>query len=325
MIVLTSEDVDALLPISKAIEVVDTAMRTVSGGGAELPLRVVVPVGGPNKMGVMPGALTDPPCYGVKLVSLFPGNAAKGLSSHRGAFVLFEPETGGAQAMMDASLLTSLRTAAASAVATRSLARKDARKLALIGYGEQAEHHLDAICAVRDIKDVTVTGRNLSKASAFCKKAQKKHTGLRFEARSDVRTSVADADIVCTVTASPTPVLRHDWLPSGCHINVVGSSIASMREVDDEFVLNTSIWVDYLPSTLAQAGEIVDLVATGQFSADQIKGEIGALLNGKISGRASHAEQTVYRSLGIAAQDLAAAQAVVDAARKAGIGQKVNL
>ena len=262
MIVLTSEDVASLLPMSEAIEVVDSVMRTVSAGGAELPLRNVVPVGGDNKMGVMPGALLEPPCFGVKLVSLFPGNAALGLSSHRGAFVLFEAETGAAIAMMDASFLTALRTAAASAVATRALARPDACSLALVGYGEQAEHHLEAILAVRNIKEVTISGRDADKAAAFCKNAQQKHPDLAFSSGTDVRASVSGADVICTVTASPVPILSHAWLPPGCHVNVVGSSIPTMREVDDDFVLKTSIWVDYLASTLAQAGEIVEEGAT---------------------------------------------------------------
>lgn len=325
MIVLTSEDVAALLPMRDAIEHIETAMKTVSAGGAELPLRNVVPVGGNNRMGVMPGALSDPACFGVKLVSLFPDNPERGLSSHLGAFILFDAVTGQATAMMDASLLTAIRTAAASAVATRALARKDAQTLALIGYGEQAEHHLDAICAVRDIQSVRVAGRSAAKADAFCTAAQKRHPELQFSAGDDVRAAVESANIICTVTSSPTPILHHGWLAEGCHLNVVGSSIPSMREVDDDLVLRTSIWVDYLPSALAQAGEIVDLIAAGRMEESALRGEIGQLLNGDISGRTSPREQTVYRSLGVAAQDLAAAHAVLAAATEQGAGQKVRL
>ncbi len=325
MIVLTSEDVAELLPIGDAIEVVEAAMKTVSAGGAELPLRHMVPVGGDNRMGVMPGALSDPACFGVKLISLFPGNPARGLSSHLGAYLLFDADTGQAAAMMDASLLTALRTAAASAVATRALARPDAQRLAIIGYGEQATHHLDAICAVRPVDGVHVAGRDRTKAEAFCSAAQKRHPDLTLNATTDVQAAVRKADIVCTVTASPVPILEHAWLPEGCHVNVVGSSIPSMREVDDALVLNTAIWVDYLPSTLAQAGEIVDLIAAGRFDAARLKGEIGQVLSGDIEGRTSPEEQTVYRSLGVAAQDLAAAHAVLAAAQARRIGQTVRL
>jgi ornithine cyclodeaminase/alanine dehydrogenase-like protein (mu-crystallin family) len=173
MIILTSEDVAQLLPMRVAIEVIDTTMKMVSKGDAELPLRSAIPVGGANKMGIMPGAImsADNSCFGVKLLSLFPDNSKRGLSSHLGAYVLFDADTGEARAMMDASLLTAVRTAAASGVATRALAREDASALTIIGYGEQAEHHLDAICAVRDIATVHIVGRDAAKAEAFCKTA----------------------------------------------------------------------------------------------------------------------------------------------------------
>lgn len=323
MIVLANEDVARLLPMSEAIESVARAMITVSAGGAELPLRSIVPVGGGNHMGVMPGALSEPACFGIKLISLFPGNPARGLSSHRGAYLLFEAETGGAEAMMDASLLTAIRTAAASGVATRALAREDARSLALIGYGEQAHHHLDAMLAVRPIARVHVAGRSADKAALFCEAAGARYPHVTFALGDDIAAAVSGADIVCTVTASPTPILSQDMLPSGCHVNVVGSSVPSMREVDDAFVRHSAIWVDYLPSTLAQAGEIVDMIAAGTYDAGRLKGEIGKVLSGELDGRLSPDQQTVYRSLGVAAQDLAAARHVADAARAAGLGQEV--
>lgn len=325
MIVLSHADVAALFPMETAIEVVQRVMIEVSARRTELPLRSVVPVGGGNRMGVMPGALADPACFGVKLVSLFPGNPAKGLSSHRGAIVLFEAETGEAIAMMDASLLTAVRTAAASAVATRALARADAASLAIIGYGEQAWHHLDAMLAVRRIERVAVAGRSADKADDFCLKASKRHPGVVFTSGSDVRAAVADADVVCTVTASAAPILMGDWLPAGCHVNVVGSSIPSMREVDDRFVERAAIWVDYLPSTLAQAGEIVEMIAAGRFASDDLRAEIGSVLAGDAAGRSSQDEITVYRSLGIAAQDLASAHFIHSQAKARGIGHEVAL
>ncbi|MEO9778933.1 MAG: ornithine cyclodeaminase family protein [Sedimentitalea sp.] len=324
MIILSNDDVARLLPMHEAIKAVEQAMITVSSGGAEMPLRSVMPVGGDNRMGIMPGAMSDPDCFGIKLISLFPGNSARGLSSHRGAYLLFEPATGAPVAMMDASRLTAIRTAAASGVATRALARTDATRLAIIGYGEQAEHHLEAICAVRPITHVHVAGRDPHKAAAFCEAALKSHSRITFASGSDVKATVAEADIICTVTASPTPILEHRWLPSGCHVNVVGSSIPTMREVDDDFVLQSSIWIDYLPSTLAQAGEIIDLITAGRFSENQLKGEIGKVLKAEIDGRTEADQQTVYRSLGVAAQDLAAAQLIADQAAKLQIGQHIN-
>ena len=323
MIVLTQTDVKSLLPMSEAIEVIAQAMIGVSKRDVELPLRNILPVGGGNMMGMMPGAISDPACFGVKLVSLFPDNPARGLSSHRGAIVLFDSETGGAVAMMDASLLTAIRTAAASAVATRALARTDATSLAIIGYGEQGEHHLDAMMAVRDITRLHVAGRNADKAAAFTARAAQSYPQLQTSHGTDIQAAVKTADIVCTVTASPTPIVKGDWIAPGTHVNIVGSSIPSMREVDDTMVSRSAIWVDYLPSTLAQAGEIVDMIAAGSFAASDLMGEIGALLDGKIAGRSSDDQITSYRSLGVAAQDLAAAHYVTEQAGKQGIGQVV--
>ncbi|SEO17546.1 ornithine cyclodeaminase [Salinihabitans flavidus] len=325
MIVLTHEDVARLLPMTEAIEVIDRVMRQVSDGGAELPLRSVVPVGGANRMGVMPGSIGDPACYGVKLVSLFPGNPEKGLSSHRGAIVLFEAETGGAVAMMDAGLLTAVRTAAASAVATRALAREEASRLAILGYGEQAEHHLDAMMAVRPVTHLHVAGRSAGKAEAFALRAQALYPGLSVAHGDDCRAAVEGTDLICTVTASPTPILMGDWVPEGAHLNIVGSSIPSMREVDDALVERASVWVDYMPSTLAQAGEIVEMIAAGKLSAGDLMGEIGAHLLGRVPGRGDTGQITAYRSLGVAAQDLAAAHHVLGRAEAEGAGQAVTL
>lgn len=325
MIILDHNNIVELLPMTAAIEVVDQAMRIVSQGGAELPLRFAVPVGGGNLMGVMPGSMADPACFGVKMVSLFPGNPAKGLSSHRGAIALFEAETGGAIAMMDASLLTAIRTAAASGVATRALARPDAERLTILGNGEQAEHHLDAMLAVRDFADVRIVGRTAERVDAFCQAARACHPDLEISGGTDVQAAVADADVICTVTAAKEPILQGDWIAPGTHLNIVGSSIPTMREVDDRTVERGAIWVDYLPSALAQAGEIVDTIAAGRFAADQIKGEIGAHLSGDAPGRATPQDITVYRSLGVAAQDLAAAHFAYREAIARGLGQAVSM
>jgi alanine dehydrogenase len=196
MRVLTNDDIAALLPMAEAIEVIDRVMRTVSAGGAELPLRSVVSVGGRNMMGVMPGALSDPACYGVKIVSLFPENPARGLSGHRGAIVLFEPETGGAVAMMDAGLLTAIRTAAASAVATRALARPESRVLTLIGTGEQAEHHLEAMLAVRThCRRCASSAVALRSAAEFAAHANARHPGLTLTHGTDARAAAVKGPI----------------------------------------------------------------------------------------------------------------------------------
>ncbi len=323
MRILSNADVADLLPMDQAIGVVDQVMRAVSAGQAQLPLRHVVPVGGANLMGVMSGALGDPACYGVKLVSLFPGNPARGLSGHRGAVVLFEAQTGGAVAMMDAGLLTAIRTAAASAVATRALAREDACRLTIIGTGEQAEHHLTAMVAVRSISHLHVVGRRAEKAADFATHAAARHPGLAISHGTDVRAGVQGADILCTVTNSAVPVLLGNMLEPGQHLNVVGASIASKREVDDAVVLRSEVFCDYLPSLRAQAGEIVDMLKAGIITDAHLRGEIGAVLAGA-AGRSSQRAITLYRSLGIVAQDLAAAQHILTRAEAEGRGQVVS-
>ncbi|WP_025897043.1 ornithine cyclodeaminase family protein [Sneathiella glossodoripedis] len=323
MKILSNEDVATLLPMATAIDVVEKVMKNVSKGSETLPLRTAIPVGGSNKMGVMPGAISDPACFGVKLVSLFPNNPEKGLSSHRGAIVLFEAETGGAIAMMDAGLLTAIRTAAASGVATRLLANKDASSLLIVGNGEQAEFHLDSMVCARPIEKVTVVGRSTEKVTAFVDRASTKYPELQFTSDIEVQPHTANADVICTVTASAEPVLKGDWISPSTHLNVVGSSIPTMREIDDAAVLKSSIWVDYWPSAEAQAGEIVDMMGAGKLDRNFIRGEIGAALSGEASGRSDISEITLYRSLGIAAQDLAAAHYVLTQAVQKGMGQDV--
>lgn len=331
MIVLSDRDVAALLPMAAAIEVVEKAMIAVSAGAANLPQRMVVDVGPPNMMGVMPGAFLPgngavEGCFGVKLVSLFPKNPDSGFSSHQGAIVLFEPEHGSAIAMMNAGLLTAVRTAAASAVATRVLAREDSATLAMVGAGEQAEHHVEAMLAVRpSIRALRIAGRRPEKAQAFAEHVAAQHPGLAVTVAEDVRSAVDGADIVCTVTSSPTPVLKGEWIAPGTHLNVIGASVASKREIDEETVARSRLFVDFRPSTFAQAGEVIGAIESRRIGRDHVLAEIGEVLSGKAGGRRDAGEITLYRSLGIAAQDLACAAHCLRAAQARGMGVEAPL
>lgn len=318
MRILSNEDVAALMGPVAAFEVVAQAMRAVSDLRAQMPLRSVVPVGDKNFMGVMPGALAGAG-FGVKLVSLFPGNPARGLSGHRGALVLFEPDAGGAVAMMDAGLVTALRTAAASAVAARALARPEARVLCVIGAGEQALHHFQAFAAQFPLSDIRLVARRAEAGQALARQVP----DLPVTLWSDAKAAVAGADLVVTVTNSATPVLHGAWLEPGQHLSIVGASIASKREVDDAVVQRADVWVDYLPSALAQAGEIVDMIAAGRMQAHDLRGEIGAVLNGALPGRQDAQQITAYRSLGVIAQDLACAAWLLEQACARGMGHEV--
>ncbi len=325
MIVLSHKDIAALLPPETAIEVVAGAMAATSRGEAELPLRSIMSAGGSNKMGIMPGMMRDPPCHGIKLVSLFPGNAAAGYSSHQGAMILFEPEHGTAIAFMDGGPLTALRTAAASAVATRALSREHASVLAMVGAGEQARHHLDAIIAIRQIVELRIASRTEKSANGFAAHARKKYPHLKVTCGTDIQSTVKDADIVCTVTSAPTPILQGAWIAPGTHLNIVGASIPTKREIDDEMILRAQVFVDYRRSTFAQAGEIVDMIKAGAIGENHVLAEIGEVLNGTAPGRTDGTAITLYRSLGIAAQDIACAYHCWQSAKDAGRGVVTRL
>jgi len=311
MISVSAEELRQLLPMREAIETVQQAMIGVAQGKANMPLRSVMEIDGTNRLGVMPGALRDPDVYGVKLISLFPGNPAKGLSSHIGSMVIFDNDTGAVAAILDADALTAIRTAAASAAATRALARGDAANLAIIGTGEQAESHIEAMLCVRDITSVCIAGRTQGKAQAFVDRVASRFPGLTFTAAKDARDSVEGADIICTVTSSAEVVLQGDWVGPGTHVNAVGASIPSMQEIDQDLLLKSELFVDYRPSALAQAREIMGAIAAGEMTESHIRADIGQLYAGDVAGRSGAGAITLYRSLGVAAQDLACAQKVL--------------
>ncbi len=329
MIILSTEDVAELLPMGEAIEIVSAAMVEVANGKTTLPLRSIIPVGDGNFMGMMPGVMQNPACYGIKLVSLFPNNPKFGFSSHQGAMVMFEASHGAAIAMMNSDLLTAIRTSAASGVATRSLARADSSNLTIIGTGEQAQHHLDAMVEVRPISDVVIAGRSLESADRLAEKFVQKHGQkygqINFSTTTDIKQAVGDADIICTVTAADEPLLFGEWIKSGTHLNVVGSSIPSKREIDTELVLRSKLFVDYRISTMAQAGEVILAIKESNITAEHILAEIGEVISGSSAGRQSDEEITLYRSLGVAAQDLAAAFYVVEQAKIRGMGTEISL
>jgi ornithine cyclodeaminase/alanine dehydrogenase-like protein (mu-crystallin family) len=320
VIVLSAKEVTDLLPMAKAIQIIRKAMIGVANGEANLPLRSAIEVGGVNKLGIMPGVLKDGGTYGVKLLSLFPGNPANGLSSHIGAMVVFDPQTGAPSAMMSADALTAIRTAAASGAATDALARKDAKVLAIIGTGEQAESHITAMCAVREIKQVFVAGRSQAKADRFIERIAAHHPDLAFTSTPNAQTAVKDADIICTTTSAATPILFGEWLKPGAHVNAVGASMPIFQEIDQSVLTVADVFVDYRPSAFAQAREIIDALETGVITKADILAEIGEVYAGEHMGRSSPDAITLYRSLGVASQDLAAAEFVMEQAKMHGIG-----
>ena len=304
MRVIGREEVARRLTYETCIPIVRSAMIAFSKGETRQHLRSIIPLGEGRRFGIMPGAMGEDAPFGAKLISVYPENFAKGRQSHQGLVVLFEPNTGEPVCVVHAGEVTAIRTAAASAVATDALARPDAHRLAILGYGEQATTHARAIVKVRTIGSIAVWGRSKQRAEAFCARMSDE-LGLPVRSASDVEDAVADADIVCTVTASNDPVLKGAWVRPGTHLNLVGSSVGDFAEVDDDLVARSRFFADSREGVLRQGGEFLRAKASGRIGDVHIAGEIGQVLSGDVEGRRSDDEITVYKSLGHIVQDLA--------------------
>jgi ornithine cyclodeaminase len=280
------------------------AMIALSQGRTSQLLRAILDMPQGRAFGVMPGAMLDDGVFGAKLVSVYPDNFAKGGPSHQGVVALFDGETGAPTAILDAGEITAIRTAAASAAATDVLARADAASLAVLGYGEQARRHVEAVRCVRDIRRLTVWGRDPDKARAFAEK----HDG---EACASVAETVAEADIICAVTAAPEPILFARDVADGAHINAVGSSRAGPVEIDNALVARARFFADHEQGVRAQGAEYLNALAAGAIGPEHLLGEIGEVMAGTLAGRTSGTDVTIYKSLGSIVQDLASARFIV--------------
>lgn len=323
LVILTGEHVRGLMPVADCIAIIERTMRSVSAGKAVLPLRIAARIPeSRNLIATMPGYLADPASLGAKVIAVFPENAQRGLSSHMGVVVLFDPARGIPVAIVDATSITGIRTAAATAVATQALARADSVNLAILGTGEQAEAHLIALASIRPWQSIVIWGRNLERARNLAWSFSD-HMGHAIEVRETARDAVADADVICTTTSSHEPILFGAWVQSGTHVNLVGASLIDFREADENLVLKSRFFVDYRPSTVPQAGELHAAFQGDAARADaHIRGEIGEVLNGTVQGRAAASDVTIYKSLGIAAQDLSVAHAVYERAKEQGLGTR---
>ena len=325
MLILSKSEIERLLPPAACIEVMADAMKQTSAGQAVLPLRQFMAVPGTKgKLGLMPGYIAAPARFGLKIVSKYERPAGSALGTHVGLVVLFDAAEGVALALLEGGTLTAIRTAAASALATRTLARADAATLAVLGCGEEAHHHIPAILAVRPITTVMVWGRNAARAKAFADHLRLP-SGVTARVAATAEQAVAAADIVCTVTSAATPFVAGAWLKPGQHLNLVGAAIPTTAEVDTATVVRSRFYVDYRPAALAQAGELLTAIKAGAVSEAHIAGEIGEVLLGGKPGRTADDQITCYKSLGISAQDLAAAEAVHARALAEGAGIRVDL
>lgn len=328
--ILNKGDVSASLTHGACIDGLRDAMVSVSEGRAVLPLRQTMMVPDtPGKMVLMPGYLdpdTQPEerSFGVKIVSKFPREKNDPNGTHVGMVVLFDAAAGLPLAIMDGGRLTAIRTAAATALATDVLARKDAKTALFMGHGEEAEHHLQALLAVRPLETLLVWGRSAARAQEFIDKMQPVAPNLAMTAVTEAEEAAAQADIICTLTSAPTPIFKGAWLKPGVHINMVGAAMASAAEVDADTVTRSRWYTDYKPSLDAQGGEWINAKKDGIIDDSHLIGEIGAVIAGKAPGRQSEEDITAYKSLGVTAQDLCAAQLANAAAQAANIGQIID-
>jgi ornithine cyclodeaminase len=323
--IVTQEQVLWLLPMHECVEIMSDVLQTLARGEAQQPLRTLLRL--PDQsglLGLMPATLAAPPIMGMKLVSVMPGNHGTEYDAHQGVVVLFEIEHGCPIAIVDASSITQIRTAAVSGAATRAMAREDAGDLAIIGSGVQAESHLEAMRTVRTLRRVRVWSKTSERARDFALAATKR-TGLKVEPMRSAREAVEGADLVCTTTSAKEPIVKGEWLAPGVHVNAVGACFPTTRELDTAAVRDARVIVDRRESALNEAGEILLPIKEGAFGADHIVGELGEVLLGTVKGRTSPIEKTVFKSLGIAVEDLAAAHHIYLAAERDGVGISLEL
>lgn len=326
VLVINHREVRELLPVADCIAVLEQAFVTLAQGDAVQPLRW--PLWLPDRsglLGMMPGYVGDDiGMMGIKTVSVMPGNHGTEYDSHQGTVMLFEKEHGVLRAIVDASEITAIRTAAASGVATKLLARPDASDLAIVGSGVQARSHLQAMLAVRTIDRVRVYSPNPERRQAYAAWA-KHELGVDVEVMPDVESAVRNAEIICTTTSAREPVLLGEWLALGTHINAVGSSVPHARELDTAAVVRSRLYVDWRESTVNESGDYLFPLQEGAIDESHIAGELGEVLLGQVEGRQSPDEITLFKSLGLAIEDIAATHAVYTRAVAQNVGQFVEI
>jgi ornithine cyclodeaminase len=332
MLVLSHDDVLAALPPEECAEAMAAVLAAHARGEAYMPLRSLMrPPEASGFMGLMPAwrGPTDvgPALFSLKAICLLPSNPARGLDAHQGVVALFDGDTGIPEAILDASAVTAVRTAAVSAVATSILAREDARVLAILGAGVQARSHINALLRVRSFDEVRVYAPNHDHARGVIESIERTASRgtLNADAALTARHAVTGADVVVTATSSRTPVLELDWVTPGAHINAVGASTPSMRELSPKTVAACALFADSRDSIRNEAGEFQEAVELRLVGEEHVRAELGEVLAGLRPGRQNEQEITLFRSLGLAVEDLAAAEHAVRAAARLGIGTEVHL
>ncbi len=301
---LNKEKIASLLPMDECIGVMGKMFRSLANGECIQPLRSIMWLPGRvGLLGMMPGHAETLGVMGIKVISVFHANRDEGLPSHQGVVILFDAKHGQPLMIFDANEITAIRTAAASAVATRLLSRENSELLAIIGSGEQAERHIESILLVRKIKRINIWSRNEKHSMELVEKISNIHD-LPIIIKKNAQEAVKNADIICTVTSSPKPVVMGDWISAGTHINAVGSSTEATRELDTLAILRSKLFTDCYESIFNEAGDFLIPKKEGSVTDNHVKGELGEVLSGIKKGRENNEEITVFKSLGIAAEDI---------------------
>jgi ornithine cyclodeaminase len=322
MIVIGREEVRRRLTWDVCIPLVREAMIALSRGVTRQLPRSIIDLDEGRAFGVMPGAMGPGDVFGAKLISVYPENFENGLQSHQGLVAIFDPASGALAAVVHAGEITAIRTAAASAVATDALARPDAGRLAILGYGEQGRAHAETMAKVRPLSEIRVWGRSAERAAAFAQDMEAA-LGVSTRAAPSVEAAVEMADIICATTAAPEPILFGRHVAPGCHVNLVGSSRAGPAEADDDLVAGSRFFADHRQGVLLQGAEVLNAKASGRIVDSHVLGEIGEVLDGTLAGRLTPDDVTVYKSLGSIVQDLSSAWRLYEDARQRGFGTEV--
>jgi alanine dehydrogenase len=328
MLILTRRDVEALLDLDALIDALAAAMADLSAGRASVPDRIAALVPGREAfLAAMPGFVPSAGVLMAKLVSLFPGNAGTALPTHQAVIAVFDPDTGAPAALLDGTAITAARTGACSALSARLLARDDAAVLAILGTGVQARSHARAMCRVRPIRQIRIAGRNPATAAALA--AELSGTlPVTAEAVPSYRDALDGADIACAASHAAEPVIRRPWLSPGVHVTSVGFNPAG-REIDDATIAAALVCVESRQVALAPfpagSNDLLIPIQEGIITAGHIHAELGELVEGRKPGRSSREQITLYKSVGVAVQDAAAAGLVIAAARDRGTGLQIDL
>jgi ornithine cyclodeaminase/alanine dehydrogenase-like protein (mu-crystallin family) len=322
---LTEQHVHALLPITDLIAAMESALAKFSAGDVLQPVRSVLMVG-PTKayFGLMPAYVPAPASLGAKLVTVFSENHAKALPSHLATIFLLDPDTGSLVALMDGRYITEARTAAVSAVSARFLAKPTASTLAIIGSGVQARSHLEALQHVRQLEQVRIWSPREHSRQQFVDDMSPR-VPIPITAYGSAEEAVRDADLIVLVTSSKTPVIMDDWVSPGAHVMCIGACRPDQREMDPQLVKRGRLFVDSRVAALVESGDVVMNIAAGLFAPSHIRGEVGELVLGRAGGRMSDADITIFKSLGMAVEDVVAADLVFRRASESGAGTELTL